>query len=121
MIARLLLAARASGASVELSLPSKAEFSGWSGKVWQESDGELAGRLATAGYGLLRAPAASPALAAAASAAGVRLVSHAPVLNGRIELLPYFREQAISETLHRHGAVLPKPAGQSAAGRDKIA
>ncbi|MEO5912671.1 MAG: bifunctional proline dehydrogenase/L-glutamate gamma-semialdehyde dehydrogenase [Luteolibacter sp.] len=100
---RILLAAFASGAEVELSLPEDSNFSGWKGRTWRESESTLCRRLEAGGYGLVRTPMASPALAEAAIEAGTRLVSSTPALNGRIELLPYFREQAISETLHRHG------------------
>ena len=33
-----------------------------------------------------------------------------PVLaNGRLELLNWFHEQAISETIHRYGNIVPRP------------
>lgn len=36
-------------------------------------------------------------------------ISTMPVLaNGRLELLPYYREQAISETIHRYGNIIPR-------------
>ncbi len=107
-LGRVLLAALASGASVELSLPGGRKFPAWTGTTCYESEGRLSRRLAAGGCGLLRAPGASTALATAAVDAGVRLVSHAPVLNGRIEMPPYFREQTVSETRHRHGSVLPR-------------
>ncbi|MEO5716726.1 MAG: bifunctional proline dehydrogenase/L-glutamate gamma-semialdehyde dehydrogenase, partial [Luteolibacter sp.] len=103
MLGRILLAASASGAEVELSLPEDSDFSGWKGRTWRESESTLCRRLEAESYGLVRTSVASPALAEAAIEVGTRLVSGTPVLNGRIELLPYFREQAISETLHRHG------------------
>lgn len=108
-LGRILLAAVASGAGVEVSLPEGKVFSGWKGKTFHEDEAVLCQRLAGSGYGLLRAPGCSADVMTAAANAGVRLVASQPVCNGRIELLPYFREQAISETVHRHGAVLPKP------------
>ncbi len=109
-LARMLLAATAAGTEVELSLPGGREFTAWSGRTWHESEEGLVHRLARGGYGVLRAVPASAALAAAAVEAGVRLVPQVPVMPGRLELLPFFREQAVSETRHRHGSVLPRPA-----------
>jgi RHH-type proline utilization regulon transcriptional repressor/proline dehydrogenase/delta 1-pyrroline-5-carboxylate dehydrogenase len=104
-LGRILLAAEAAGAAVELSLEENVRFPAWTKMIRYESEAKLATRLGD--YGVLRAPGASATLLNAAIDAGVRLVSAAPVLNGRIELLPYFREQAVSETLHRHGSVQP--------------
>jgi RHH-type transcriptional regulator, proline utilization regulon repressor / proline dehydrogenase / delta 1-pyrroline-5-carboxylate dehydrogenase len=103
-LGRILLAASASGCEVDLSLPTDSSFPAWQGRVDQESESEMLARLP--GYGLLRTVSATPELSIAATEAGVRLVSNKPVRNGRIELLPYFREQAVSETLHRHGSLL---------------
>lgn len=108
-LARILLAATAAGVGIELSLPEGRAFPAWSGPVVREASGRLAGRLASAACGLLRAPGAGDELASAAVRAGVRLVSQPAVWNGRLELLPFFREQAVSETRHRHGSVLPRP------------
>ncbi len=46
------------------------------------------------------------AFRAAATAAGVHLAEDPVTSNGRIELLHYLREQAISRTLHRYGNLL---------------
>ncbi|MES2439522.1 MAG: proline dehydrogenase family protein, partial [Verrucomicrobiota bacterium] len=108
LLGRILLAASASGVAVDLSMPESHAFPGWSGTVWRENEERLCRRIATAAYGVIRAPGASSILAAAAVEAGSRLASQAPVSNGRIEMLPYFREQAVSETLHRHGAVVAR-------------
>ena len=78
-----------------------------------ENEEDLAARLATmpqAWNVVVRAPAAGDTLRRAAIEAGTRLEDHPAVLNGRIELLPWLREQSIRETLHRLGNVLPKPA-----------
>jgi RHH-type proline utilization regulon transcriptional repressor/proline dehydrogenase/delta 1-pyrroline-5-carboxylate dehydrogenase len=107
--ARLLLAATAAGVLVELSLEEGQTLPGWTGPQWVESESQLAARLLKGGYGVLRSSSPSIVLAAAAVEAGVRFVSHPPTLSGRIELLSFFREQAVSTTLHRHGSVLPAP------------
>lgn len=108
-IARLLLAAKAAGVTSDLSLPPERVFAIPGIALWNESDEALQRRLTSAGYDLVRTVNASPELAAAAVDAGLRLVSHAPVWSGRLELPGLFREQAISETRHRHGSVLPRP------------
>jgi RHH-type proline utilization regulon transcriptional repressor/proline dehydrogenase/delta 1-pyrroline-5-carboxylate dehydrogenase len=52
---------------------------------------------------------AAPEVWAAAHAAGI-VVDDSPVVDhGRIELLRWVREQAISRTRHRYGNVLPDP------------
>ena len=45
-------------------------------------------------------------LRVATNAAGVHLADDPVTTNGRIELLHYLREQAISRTLHRYGNLL---------------
>jgi RHH-type proline utilization regulon transcriptional repressor/proline dehydrogenase/delta 1-pyrroline-5-carboxylate dehydrogenase len=107
-IARMLLAATAAGARVELSLPPGRSFAPAGIAVWNEITDNLVRRLSGSGYGLLRAPLPGPELSEAAISLGIRLVTHPPVLSGKIEIPPHFREQAVSETLHRHGSVLPK-------------
>jgi RHH-type proline utilization regulon transcriptional repressor/proline dehydrogenase/delta 1-pyrroline-5-carboxylate dehydrogenase len=74
-----------------------------------EDEAQLTARLVhqTKGWCGMRAPGASPALKAAAIAAGLRLVDHPVLTNGRLELLWLLREQAVSETLHRYGNVMP--------------
>ena len=42
----------------------------------------------------------------AANAAGAHIADDAVTTNGRIELLHYLREQAVSRTLHRYGNLL---------------
>ncbi|MDB6078518.1 MAG: aldehyde dehydrogenase [Akkermansiaceae bacterium] len=108
-LARLVLAATAAGVQVDVSLPEGQALPGWTGPVWTESDARLATRISKGGYGVLRSASLSEEIAAAAVEGGVRYVSHVPTLSGRIELLPFFREQAVSTTLHRHGSVLPTP------------
>ncbi|GAA5131323.1 proline dehydrogenase family protein [Luteolibacter yonseiensis] len=110
-LGRVLLAAVASGAEVDLSVPEDYPLSGWKRAFTREAEARLCDRMAIERYGVIRAPGASESLIEAAVAAGSRLVANAPVLNGRIEMLPYFREQAVSETLHRHGAVVVRGHG----------
>ena len=43
---------------------------------------------------------------AAANDAGVHICSDPVTANGRVELLHYLREQAISQATHRYGNVL---------------
>ncbi|RYD49837.1 MAG: aldehyde dehydrogenase family protein, partial [Verrucomicrobiaceae bacterium] len=107
-LGRLLLGATASGADVELSVPEDYPLMGWRGSVRREGLELLCGRIQSQCCGAIRAPGAPLDLVKAAVAAGSRLVAHAPVLNGRIELMAYFREQSVSETLHRHGAVVAR-------------
>jgi RHH-type proline utilization regulon transcriptional repressor/proline dehydrogenase/delta 1-pyrroline-5-carboxylate dehydrogenase len=109
MIARMLLAATAAGVKAELSLQPGRHFPAKGLAMWNESDGNLCHRLAGSAYGLVRTTDPGPEICAAAIDAGIRLVTHPPVLSGKIELPAYFREQAVSETRHRHGSVLPRP------------
>ena len=111
-LARIMLAAIPGGVELEISLnkdrPFLAEL-----EVTPiiEDDAAFARRL-IAGKGIwqgLRAPGASPALKAAATEAGVRLVDHPVLWNGRLEMLWLLREQSVSETLHRYGNILPTP------------
>lgn len=109
VLARLALAATAAGVIFELSVPEGLELPVWAEDfaVWRESEAALAGRLGEGGYGVVRAPGAGVALREAATEAGLRLLDSPPVANGRIELRGLFREQAVSESRHRHGCVLP--------------
>lgn len=109
-LARILLAAAVTGTRLDLSLVAARPWLAPLGIAFGiEDEVTLTRRLAAANrswYGL-RAPGAGPALKAAAIEAGLRLVD-APVLaNGRLELLWLLREQAISETLHRYGNIMP--------------
>ena len=48
----------------------------------------------------------APSIRAAANAAGMHVADDPVTANGRIELLHYLREQAVSRTLHRYGNLL---------------
>ena len=76
-----------------------------------EPDSVLADRLADAGLTKLRllTPAADE-LMASAHRAGI-VVDDSPVVDhGRIELLRWVREQAVSRTRHRYGNLIPDPS-----------
>ncbi|BCX50378.1 1-pyrroline-5-carboxylate dehydrogenase [Haloferula helveola] len=110
-LARLTLAAVAAGLNFEWSVPSQSEVPEWGHAFpcWREDEAQLARRIEPGRYGVIRAVGAGAGLKAASIEAGIRLVDAVPVNNGRIELTPFFREQAVSETRHRHGSVLPTP------------
>jgi len=114
-VARVMLAATAARVSLEISLGKpRVWFDRVTGlTVGIEPEASLAARLATlprAWDVVVRAPGAGDVLRRAVHGCGARLVDHPVVLNGRIELLPFLREQSVSETLHRLGNVLPKPS-----------
>lgn len=111
-LARILLAASAAGVELEVSLAKPRSFLGSAGvNPIIEDDATFEKRLVACkgGWQGLRAPGASPALKAAATEAGVRLVDHPVLWNGRLEMLWLLREQSVSETRHRYGNVLPTP------------
>lgn len=103
----VLLAAATAGVKTEVS--SSTKLANKSIPVTVESETAFIGRLADAGYDSLRAPGASEALRRAANDAALQLVDWSVLLNGRLELLHYFREQSISECIHRYGNIIPKP------------
>jgi RHH-type proline utilization regulon transcriptional repressor/proline dehydrogenase/delta 1-pyrroline-5-carboxylate dehydrogenase len=109
-LARILLAAAATGTDLAISLAHARPWLAPLGiAAVVEEEATLIAWLGkeTFGWCGMRAPGASPALKAAAIAAGLRLVDHPVLTNGRLELLWLLREQAVSETLHRYGNVMP--------------
>ncbi len=109
-LATVLVVAKTAGVAVDVSSTDKVALPvGVS--VTIESDSTLAKRLASVAdtYASLRAPGASETLRRAANDAAVQLVDWDIVLNGRIELTHYYREQSISECTHRYGNTIPKP------------
>lgn len=76
-----------------------------------ETETELCNRLEkfNNAYNSLRIPGASEGIRKAANKGRIQLIDWAVISNGRIELLHYLREQAISETTHRYGNIIPKP------------
>ena len=51
----------------------------------------------------------SEALRRAANAVGVAIIDAPPLVNGRLELRYYLREQAVSQTVHRYGNLVTMP------------
>jgi len=78
--------------------------------VTEESESVLIQRLPeiAKSYGILRVLSPSEALQRAANDNALQTITAKPLANGRLELLQYLREQAISETTHRYGNVIPK-------------
>ncbi len=111
--ARLILAARAMGAPFAVSLDrDRPWLAGLGAEFTRESEEGLLHRmpqLAATGTGVLRCPGAAPSLQAAATGAGIRLAGGPVLWNARLEWPAWLREQAVSETLHRYGNVVPKP------------
>lgn len=113
-VAIALVAAKQVDVPVQLSFSVKPE---WLSKVegldiYTESEEQLAMRLTkdAAQFGFLRVPAgASKELYEAANAQSLPVLEIPVLANGRLELLRYHREQAISETVHRYGNIIPGP------------
>jgi RHH-type proline utilization regulon transcriptional repressor/proline dehydrogenase/delta 1-pyrroline-5-carboxylate dehydrogenase len=119
-LCQIVLAARACGTPLEVSLPPDAEVWPWLGQeqvqVHLEDDDALADRMRVgqAGERLRVFGPISDELRAAAHHGGVAVVD-APVLaNGRLELHWYLREQAVSWVTHRYGNVIDRPAPERA-------
>jgi RHH-type proline utilization regulon transcriptional repressor/proline dehydrogenase/delta 1-pyrroline-5-carboxylate dehydrogenase len=110
-LGRMVLAATAAGCVIEISIDSSVNPPTWAARFHCriESEESLASHLhlLSGRVGSLRCESAGPDLRVAALDAGIRLIHGAPVANGRVELLACFYEQVVSETLHRHGSVLP--------------
>ena len=112
-LARILLAAATAGVALQISSDTpRPALDGLRLDLTEESDDAFIARIGSAKlpWQGLRAVHASPALHAAAAAAGLRLVTGPVLHNGRLELLWLLREQSVTETLHRYGNVLPTPA-----------
>ena len=70
----------------------------------EESDAQLAARIATVGRLRYAAPDRVPAEIFAAAAQTGAYIARTPVyMEGRIELLQYLRQQAICNNYHRYG------------------
>ena len=109
--ARAALAARRTGARVELSAPGPGPLDGILDATVHESAAALVARLGQLEGACLRVVGdREPGLALAALRSGVRHVDDPTVTTGRIELLRVLREQAVSRTLHRHGHVARRHA-----------
>ena len=113
--ARMVLAAEAAGMPYELTSQSqRAWFADLGLKVTIETDEECAKRFTERPRvaELLRAPDASPVLKREANLAGMRVARGPVVWDGRWEMPAWYREQAVTETLHRYGNLLPKAQGR---------
>ncbi len=111
--ARLILTAEAVGMPYEFSSETRREWMENLGiDVKFESEEELLARFPTSSKiaDLMRAPDASPALRQAANHAGIRVAGGPVVWDARLELPVWYREQSISETLHRYGNIVVTPA-----------
>ena len=110
-LAQVLLAARACGVPVEVSLaeglPGPWLADPADVAVAVEPEPALAARLAAGGVERLRAlmPLSREARAAA-HASGVVVLDGPVLAAGRLELRAYLREQAVSRTVHRYGNVM---------------
>lgn len=113
-VARALLAARRTGVHVTLSTPEPGVLDERFDEVVVEPSGAIVDRLPDDTNLLVRVLGAPPVgLLAAAEAAGIRVVPGAPVSSGRVELVRYVREQAVSRTRHRYGRLDPEVADQA--------
>ncbi|MGC4014756.1 MAG: aldehyde dehydrogenase family protein [Luteolibacter sp.] len=112
-LARLLLVATTMGVPVTISSDQPRNWLGGLGfEIIVESETALASRLASISdqFGVLRAPKATASLKSAAIAAGLRWADGNVLYNARLEWPAWLREQAVSETRHRYGNLLPKPS-----------
>jgi RHH-type proline utilization regulon transcriptional repressor/proline dehydrogenase/delta 1-pyrroline-5-carboxylate dehydrogenase len=77
-------------------------------QVLQQKAEELPGFLATMPpHGVLRCTVADDRLYRAAHQQRWRVIQRPVLAHGRLELLPFFREQSLSATAHRYGNVMP--------------
>ncbi|MFD0894491.1 proline dehydrogenase family protein [Luteolibacter ambystomatis] len=112
-LARLLLVAAAMNVPVSISTEIPRTWLGGLGfEIIVESEAALAARLPSISdqFGVLRAPNATASLKSAAIAAGLRWADGNVLYNARLEWPAWLREQAVSETRHRYGNLLPKPS-----------
>ena len=129
-VAILLLGAKLCGVLLHLSIgtsrPWIQKMHGYYASLTVETEAELIGRMPEAlpGIRFLRGTDISETLANAARARDVEVLDRPVLANGRLELLGYFREQAVSETVHRYGNLIPPPGsfktGQRVKGREGL-
>lgn len=111
----VMMAAKLIGANLQISLP---EHKSWLGEFTEqyvniviETLEELEARfpqLASKGK-YLRYPGCTIETTRKAEQAGLVVLQRKVIANGRLELLSYFREQSVTETVHRYGNIIPKP------------
>jgi RHH-type proline utilization regulon transcriptional repressor/proline dehydrogenase/delta 1-pyrroline-5-carboxylate dehydrogenase len=112
-LARLLLVAKAMGVPASLSMASPRPWvSGLGYETVIESEAALVARIGGIAdqFGIVRAPEGTAALKSATIAAGLRWSDNKVLANARLEWPSWLREQAVSETRHRYGNLLPKPS-----------
>ncbi|MFR4224252.1 MAG: hypothetical protein ACLT38_12010 [Akkermansia sp.] len=115
-VAILLLGAKLCGVLLHLSIgtsrPWIQKMHGYYASLTVETEAELIVRMPEAlqGVRFLRGTDISEALANAARARDVEVLDRPVLANGRLELLGYFREQAVSETVHRYGNLIRRRA-----------
>ena len=115
-LAVMIIAAKLAGTHLTLSMAkgrpwlNAMEAQGWD--LIMETEEELIKRINAGGKDIeyLRIiDKPSLELASALNANDIVLLTRPVLANGRWELLNYFREQAISETIHRYGNIVAKP------------
>jgi RHH-type proline utilization regulon transcriptional repressor/proline dehydrogenase/delta 1-pyrroline-5-carboxylate dehydrogenase len=111
-LCQVLLAARVARTPLTLSLPPDAEPWPWLEEcegvdAVVEDEARFVERLAERGQAeRVRVwTELSPEARAAASAAGLTVIDDPVLVNGRLELRWYLREQTVSRVLHRHGSL----------------
>lgn len=118
-VAILLLAAKLCGVELYLSMENGRawlqKMNGHYASLTVEPEAALIDRLPelVRGIQFLRLCGASDALLQAAHRVSLEVFNRPVLANGRLELLGYFREQAISQTMHRYGNIIPAPGSFS--------
>ena len=114
--ALVLLAAKTCGVEVLLSMGGDQDecnsLAAAANAHWRlEADSELCARLRSEGSGFERIRTVNPSenLRQAAHEGEIEIIDWPILANGRIELLHYLREQAVSETRHRYGNIMAQP------------
>ena len=110
-LAQVALAVETCGVKMDISTEKLSSFiKSLPFTVIEESEDKLCDRLSECAkeYGILRVLSPSDNLQRAANDNALQTITAAPLANGRLELLQYLREQAVSETTHRYGNVIPK-------------
>lgn len=111
----VILASKLIGAKLQISLPEARSwlegFAGQYGDVVVEDDEAIKARFADlakeARY--LRYPGCPADMGREAEKAGLVVLRRPVMANGRLELISYFKEQSVTETLHRYGNIIPRP------------
>jgi len=110
-LAQIALAVQTCGVKMEISVDKATPLmKAMIFPVIVETEKELIARLPECAkqYGILRVLSPSDPLQRAANNVALQTITAKPLANGRLELLQYLREQAVSETTHRYGNVIPK-------------